>query len=148
MGVSELRYSVDAASIAGGPSDHLKITQRVLPVVPVSTYQATLLRWEKPIAEPVALPADALAGQGDVQVSLSPSLSAGLDGVREWMRAYPYTCMEQRVSRAVALGDPVLWNGIATDLPQYLDGDGLLKFFPDNARGQRRPDLVRFFDRA
>ena len=78
----------------------------MLPVVPVRTYQATLLRWEKPIAEPVALPADALAGQGDVQVSLSPSLSAGLDGVREWMRAYPYTCMEQRVSRAVALGDP------------------------------------------
>ncbi len=135
MGVSELRYSVDAASIAGGPSDHLKITQRVLPVVPVRTYQATLLRWEKPIAEPVALPADALAGQGDVQVSLSPSLSAGLDGVREWMRAYPYTCMEQRVSRAVALGDPVLWNSIATDLPQYLDGDGLLKFFPEMREG-------------
>ena len=131
MGVGELRYRVDATSIAGGPSDHLKITQRVLPVVPVRTYQATLMRWEKPIAEPVALPADALAGQGDVQVALSPSLSAGLDGVRDWMRAYPYTCLEQRVSRAVALGDPSMWNSIAADLPQYLDADGLLKFFPE-----------------
>ena len=130
MGPSELRYRVDATSIAGGPSDHLKITQRVLPVVPVRTYQATLMRWERPIAEPFALPADALAGQGDVQVALSPSLTAGLDGVRDWMRAYPYTCLEQRVSRAVALGDPVIWNSIAADLPQYLDADGLLKFFP------------------
>ena len=134
-GVGELRYRVDAASIAGGPSDRLKITQRVLPVTPVRTYQATLMRWEKPIAEPVTLPADALAGQGDVQVSLSPSLSAGLDGVREWMHDYPYTCMEQRVSRAIALGDPVLWNGIGNDLPQYLDSDGLLKFFPDMREG-------------
>jgi len=88
------------------------------------------MRWERPIAEPFALPADALAGQGDVQVALSPSLTAGLDGVRDWMRAYPYTCLEQRVSRAVALGDPVIWNSIAADLPQYLDADGLLKFFP------------------
>src|SRR5207245_6967772 len=69
--------------------------------------------------------------QGDVQVALSPSLSAGLDGVRCWMRAYAYTCLEQWVSRAVALGDPLMWNTIAADLPQYLDGDGLLKFFPE-----------------
>jgi uncharacterized protein YfaS (alpha-2-macroglobulin family) len=135
MGVSELRYRVDAASIAGQPSDHLMITQRVLPVVPIRTYQATLMRWEKPIAEPVAMPADALAGQGDVQVALSPSLSAGLDGVRDWMRVYPYTCMEQRVSRAVALGDPLMWDSITRDLPQYLDGDGLVKFFPDMRDG-------------
>jgi alpha-2-macroglobulin len=134
-GVSELRYHVEATSGTGGPSDHLKITQRVLPVVPVRTYQATLMRWEKPIAEPVALPADALAGRGDVQVALSPSLSAGLGGVREWMRAYPYTCLEQRVSRAIALGDAAMWNGIAADLPQYLDGDGLLKFFPAMREG-------------
>ncbi len=134
-GVNELRYRVDATSIAGGPSDHLKITQRVLPVVPVRTYQATLMRWEKPIAEPVALPADALAGQGDVQVALSPSLTAGLEGVRDWMRVYPYTCLEQRVSRAVALGDPLTWNSIAADLPQYLDGEGLLKFFPEMRDG-------------
>jgi len=138
MGVSELRYRVDAA-VGGGasnqPSDHLAITQRVLPVVPVKTYQATLMRWERPIAEPVALPADALAGQGGVQVSLSPSLSAGLDGVRQWMRAYPYGCLEQRVSRAVALGDPLMWNSLATDLPQYIDADGLLKFFPEMREG-------------
>jgi uncharacterized protein YfaS (alpha-2-macroglobulin family) len=140
--VSELRYRVDAA-VAAMPSnqasrrqsDHLAITQRVLPVAPVKTYQATLMRWETPIAEPVAMPAGALKGQGDVQVSLSPTLSAGLDGVRQWMSAYPYSCLEQRVSRAVALGDPLMWNSIAADLPQYLDADGLLKFFPEMREG-------------
>ncbi len=142
MGVSELRYRVDAAVAATPsnqaskqPSDHLAITQRVLPVVPVKTYQATLMRWEKPIAEPVAMPADALAGQGDVQVSLSPSLSAGLDGVRQWMRAYPYYVPgAARIARSRARR-PAMWNSIAADLPQYLDADGLLKFFPEMRDG-------------
>ena len=142
IGVSELRYRVDAvvASMPSNqtskrPSDHLAITQRVLPAVAVRTYQATLMRWEKPLAEPVAMPAGALSGQGGLQVSLSPSLGAGLDGVRQWMSAYPYSCLEQRVSRAVALGDAAMWNSIAADLPQYLDSDGLLKFFPEMRDG-------------
>jgi hypothetical protein len=67
---------------------------------------------------------------GGVQVSLSPSLAAGLDGVRDWMRQYPYGCLEQRVSVAVALGDPKLWSAIIADLPSYTDSDGLLKYFP------------------
>ncbi len=46
------------------------------------------------------------------------------------MRAYPYVCLEQRVSRAVALKDPELWKGIVADLPSYTDSDGLLKYFP------------------
>lgn len=135
MAVAELKYHVDATTVAGGPSDHLLITQRVLPAVPVRTYQATLLRWEKPIAQPIARPADALPDAGGVAVTLSPSLVAGLDGVREWMRDYPYSCLEQRVSRAVALRDPKLWQGVVADLPSYTDSDGLLKYFPSMDQG-------------
>ena len=133
-GVDELKYHVDA-SVAHGPQDHLLIAQRVIPTVPVRTFQATLLRLEKPVSQPVARPADALAGVGGVQVALSPSLAAGLDGVRDWMRQYPYVCLEQRVSRAVALGDPKLWAGIVADLPSYIDSDGLLKYFPGMTNG-------------
>ena len=132
--VQELKYHVDA-SVEHGPSDHLLITQRVIPAVPVRALQATLVRLEKPVVQPVALPADALAGEGGVQVSLSPSLGAGLAGVRDWMRQYPYGCLEQRVSVAVALGDPKLWNAIVADLPSYTDSDGLLKYFPVMANG-------------
>ena len=127
--VRELKYHVDA-SVEHGPSDHLLITQRVIPAVPVRALQATLLQLDKPIVQPVARPTDALAGVGGVQVSLSPSLAAGLDGVRDWMRQYPYGCLEQRVSVAVALGDPKLWSAIIADLPSYTDSDGLLKYFP------------------
>ena len=132
--VRELKYHVDA-SVEHGPSDHLLITQRVVPAVPVRALQATLLQLDKPIVQPVARPADALAGVGGVQVSLSPSLAAGLDGVRDWMRQYPYGCLEQRVSVAVALGDPKLWSAIIADLPSYTDSDGLLKYFPILDRG-------------
>ncbi len=130
----ELKYHVDA-NVEHGPSDHLLITQRVIPAVPVRTLQATLLRLEKPVSQPVAFPAGALAGEGGVEVSLSPSLAAGLGGVRDWMRAYPYGCLEQRVSVAVALGDPKLWSAIIADLASYTDSDGLLKYFPAMTNG-------------
>jgi len=135
MGVAQLKYHVEAITAAGGPSDHLLITQRVLPAVPVRTYQATLIRWEKPITQPIARPADAIPGAGGVALTLSRSLVAGLDGVRQWMRDYPYSCLEQRVSRAVALRDPKLWQGIVADLPSYTDPDGLLKYFPSQELG-------------
>ncbi len=132
---AELKYHVDATTVAGGPSDHLLITQRVLKAVAVRTYQATLMRWEKPIEQPVAQPADALPGEGGIAITLSSSLTAGLDGVRQWMLDYPFSCLEQRTSRAVALRDPKLWAGIAADLPSYTDSDGLLKYFPSMDQG-------------
>ncbi len=135
LAARELKYHIDATTVAGGPSDHLLIAQRVVKAVPVRTYQATLLRWEHPIEQPVARPADAIPGEGGVAVTLSPSLTAGLDGVRQWMRDYPYICMEQRVSRAVALKDPKLWSAVIADLPSYTDSDGLLKYFPSMDQG-------------
>lgn len=126
---SALKYHVDAV-VPRGASDHLAISQQIIPAVAVRTWQATLVQLDKPVSQPVAIPSDALAGQGGVAVRLSPSLTAGLGGIEAWMRAYPYVCMEQRVSRAVALKDPELWKGIVTDLPSYTDSDGLLKYFP------------------
>ncbi len=124
-----LKYRVDAV-VPSGPSDHLAISQQIIAAVPVRTWQATLVQIDKPVSQPVAIPADAIAGQGGVAVRLSPSLTAGLGGIEAWMRAYPYVCLEQRVSRAVALKDPAMWAGIVADLQSYTDADGLLKYFP------------------
>jgi uncharacterized protein YfaS (alpha-2-macroglobulin family) len=129
VGVDALKYRVDAM-VPSGPQDHLLISQKIMPAVPVRTWQATLVQLRNSALEVVKSPADALPDRGGVEVILSPSLTAGLGAVREWMRAYPYICMEQRVSRAVALGDRALWKGIVTDLPSYTDSDGLLKYFP------------------
>jgi uncharacterized protein YfaS (alpha-2-macroglobulin family) len=77
-----------------------------------------------------AIPADAVPGRGGVRVTLKPSLAGQLAGVKEYMRWYPYTCLEQRVSRSIALRDEQQWRALMNDLPSYLDGDGLAKFWP------------------
>jgi hypothetical protein len=55
--------------------------------------------------------------------------------MRDWMRRYPDSCLEQQISRAVALRDHGQWQQIAAILPSHLDPDGLLKYFPTMAQG-------------
>jgi hypothetical protein len=133
MSSGDLTYHVDA--VAHDASDHLQVTQRVLPAVPVRTYQATLMRVDQPLEIPVATPSGAIANVGGIVVGLRPSLVAGLEAVRSWMRDYPYICLEQRFSRVVALHDAKLWSGVVAELPSYVDSDGLLKYFPRMQEG-------------
>jgi hypothetical protein len=133
-GVPALRYEV-VAEESGGASDRVRVSQQVRPAVPVRIIQATLARWEQPMVQPVERPADALPGQGGLRAVLAPRLTAGLAGVRDWMSRYPYTCLEQEVSRAVALRDQSRWNALAATLPASLDRDGLLKYFPGMDEG-------------
>jgi uncharacterized protein YfaS (alpha-2-macroglobulin family) len=129
LGVASLRYEVEAKS-ADGSSDRMAVVQKVVPAIPVRTFQATLLQVEQEVRMDVERPKDALPGRGGVQVSLRPSLVDGLAGVTEYMKDYPYSCLEQDVSRAVALRDEAQWNKIMGLLPLYLDSDGLAKYFP------------------
>ncbi|MFX7981115.1 hypothetical protein ABTK42_19990, partial [Acinetobacter baumannii] len=55
-----------------------------------------------------------------------------LEGVRDFMRRYPYDCFEQRLSRAVALGDTGAWSALAGALPTYQAPDGLLRYWPSD----------------
>jgi hypothetical protein len=73
--------------------------------------------------------------RGGVRVDFRPSLAAGMDGVEDRMRAYPYTCLEQEVSRAVSLGDRGRWDALMASLPTYIDEDGLLRYFPSIVLG-------------
>ena len=135
-GVADLRYTVSAQA-DGGISDRMAITQRVTPAVPDRVLQGTLVQVapDAPYRETVAAPAGAIAGRGGIDARLAPSIASGLDGVRDMMTAYPYSCLEQRVSRAVALDDPALWSAVIAALPSYLDDAGLLKFFPSMREG-------------
>jgi len=136
--VTALQWTVNA-SAAGAEaevaSDRVRVVQRVVPSVPVRTLQATLGRIEGSHELPVALPADALPGRGEVRVGLRARLADDLSGVQEYMERYPYTCLEQRASRAVALRDEALWKAVAAALPAYLDADGLVKYFPGMTQG-------------
>jgi hypothetical protein len=51
------------------------------------------------------------------------------------MGRYPYTCLEQKVSKALALQDRGMWKDLMAEVPAYLDGDGLAKYFPLMMRG-------------
>jgi len=110
--------------------DHLKTVQKIIAAVPVRTLQATLLQLEAPQSINVKLPEGAIPGRGGVKVTFRKKLGDGLDGVTEYMSRYPYTCLEQLASQAVALRDRARWDALMKRLPTYLDRDGLVKYFP------------------
>lgn len=125
-----LDWKVSVKEAQGRASDTIKISQKVIEATPVRTYAATITQIDKSYRLTVEKPADALNGRGGVQTSLKPKLAQGLDGVREYMKRYPYTCLEQKISMAVALRDETLWKENMARLPAHLDESGLARFFP------------------
>ncbi len=134
IGVERLSYEVGARE-KGGVSDRTKVVQMVIPAVPVRTFQATITQVDKEFRLSVKRPGDAIPGRGSVNILLRPTLADALVGITEYMKGYPYTCLEQKISQAVALGDEGRWKEVMAALPAYLDSDGLAKFFPQMERG-------------
>jgi uncharacterized protein YfaS (alpha-2-macroglobulin family) len=130
IGVGKLGWEVEVKERGALGKDLIKVQQRVVPAIPTSTFQATIVQVAGDYRLSVERPQDALPGRGGVRVTLRPRLSEGLNGVVEYMRGYPYTCMEQKVSIAVALRDVGLWKRSMVELPSHLDADGLVKYFP------------------
>ncbi|VTU27565.1 hypothetical protein SRS16CHR_04087 [Variovorax sp. SRS16] len=123
-------WEIEAHDTLGGARDALKVRQRIVPAVPLTVQQATLVQLEGPFTLDVAPPADALPGRGGLKLSLQPRLAEGLTGVRDWFANYPYICLEQKTSKSVGLRDGKAWQQVVAQLPSYLDGDGLASYFP------------------
>jgi uncharacterized protein YfaS (alpha-2-macroglobulin family) len=131
--VGQLEWTVSAEG--GGAKDRMKVQQAVKEALPVRVMQATLMQLDKSVVLPIAPPVGAVAdarGQlrGGVDVTLRATLADGLQGVRDYFQRYPWSCIEQRASVAVGLRDVAAWRTIATQLPLYLDDDGLANYFP------------------
>ncbi|MEM4989181.1 MG2 domain-containing protein [Collimonas sp. H4R21] len=137
--VSQLAWEINAQE-QDGPKvkDSIKFTQRVVPAVPVTVQQATLFQLDKPFSMAVAPPADGLPGRGGLAISLAPSLASGSDGLRRYFVNYPFSCLEQKTSRAIGLRDDAMWQKVLNDLPTYLDSDGLAYYYPPNEGNARR----------
>ncbi|WP_404992193.1 alpha-2-macroglobulin family protein [Cupriavidus pauculus] len=125
----------------GDASDKLKVSQQIVPAVPVTVQQAMLAQLVPNMSVPVQAPAGALADpsgklRGGMQVSLQSSLAGGMPGVREWFRNYPFSCLEQRTSKSLGLGDAAAWDALMAQLPSYLDSNGLASYFPLRSDGE------------
>lgn len=126
-----LRWQVRARAEGQPAADAISVTQQIEPLVPIETWAATLTRvGAAPLL--LAAPAGALPGRGGVTVRLEDTLAPPLAGVRDYMAAYPYDCLEQQLSRIVALGDGPGWARLAAALPTYQAPDGLLRFWPSD----------------
>ncbi len=132
-------WEIEARDTVSGARDSLKARQRIIPAVPLTVQQATLVQVDGSFTLAVNPPADALPGRGGLKMSLQPKLAEGLDGVRDWWANYPFACLEQKTSKAVGLRDARLWQTLLAQLPGYLDRDGLANYFPprdgDASRG-------------
>lgn len=130
-----IEWELAATEKGGGAADRIRIAQRLDAAVPMTVQQGTLAQLGPALSLPVQAPDGALrdiagVARGGVQVALQPSLASGLPGVREWFLRYPYTCLEQRASKAVGMGDGGAWQALMAQLPSYLDDDGLVAYFP------------------
>jgi uncharacterized protein YfaS (alpha-2-macroglobulin family) len=131
-GSAALQWDVKAVAVGAnqaGAADSLRVRQQVAVAVPVRTLQATLLQLDGEQSMTIEQPKDALPGRGGIRTTLRARLGGELPGVHDYMTAYPYTCFEQRTSRAVALRDKPMWEATVATLPSHLDGDGLVKYF-------------------
>ena len=133
-GIETLTYTLEAR-VAGKTVDRVTLPQRVLAPVVERVYGATFRQVAPVVEVPVAPPPGAMPGRGGLVVGLAARLGDGLAGVKEVMQRYPYTCLEQRVSQAVALADAQLWSTTMAILPTYVDGEGNLKFFVTENQG-------------
>ena len=136
-------WEIEAKDTLGGARDALKVRQRIIPSVPLTVQQATLVQVDGPFTLDVAPPADALPGRGGLKLSLQPKLAEGLPGVRDWFANYPFICLEQKTSKSVGLRDAKMWQGVLATLPTYLDGDGLANYFPPrDGEANRGSDIL------
>ena len=110
--------------------DALKSRQRIIPAVPLTVQQATLVQVDGSFTLDVNPPADSIPGRGGLKMALQPKLAEGMPGVRDWFALYPFICLEQKTSKAVGLRDGALWQSVVGQIPSYLDADGLANYFP------------------
>ncbi|MEM7181005.1 MAG: MG2 domain-containing protein [Spirochaetota bacterium] len=135
-----LSYHLTASS--GRIRDGIRIQQKVVPFMKASVQQATLFQLENKKQMWVNFPKGAIRGKGGINIIYRPSLISGVKGVDEYMSNYPYSCMEQMVSKNIVSKNKRTWKQLMAKLPAYLDSDGLLKYFPTSSYGS--PTLTSY----
>ncbi|TGK13804.1 peptidase inhibitor [Leptospira fletcheri] len=131
-GVREISY--EFSTVSSSFSDSLKVKQKVESAVPLTVLQANFYQLNPSVTVPLEEPKEAEPNRSKVELSFQSSMAAApISGIEAYMERYPYTCLEQKVSKAVSLGEFDSWKETMRLLPKYMDSDGLLKFFPGSS---------------
>lgn len=142
IGFKSVSFELRAHDTLSKAADAAIAKVKVEEAVPDRVLQATLFQLDRSNQISVRQPADSIPNKGSLNVTAKASLVHGLTGVRSYMGDYPYTCLEQKVSKAITLEDQALLSKAVTDFPSYMDGQGFLKFFPVSICGS--PQLTRY----
>ena len=130
----QLEYELSVRS-EGKEIDRLKIAPKVFSPFPNETYQTWIFRSSDEKSISVSPLEDSIPGSTKLFGDVKPSITGGVSSLKEYMKNYAYTCLEQQITKAVTLKNQDTWNAIMNELPTYQDPEGLLKFFPTSNIG-------------
>ena len=82
---------------------------------------------------PIRAPEGAIAGRTQLEIQMSSRLTdTALAGVSDYMVHYPYSCFEQRLSKAITLSDQKAMDQLLVEAPNYTDSNGMIRYFPSD----------------
>jgi uncharacterized protein YfaS (alpha-2-macroglobulin family) len=128
----DFQVQISVKDSYSGAQDQVSFPVKVDPLVATQVYQTLLfeLNDKQPYVLPIQQPQDAIRGEGGVSFELGASMVDRLPTVVEYMRNYPYACLEQKMSKATALSQTEQIKQIVSSLPTYMSPNGMLNFFP------------------
>lgn len=115
--------------------DAIKTVQKVTKSIPIRVLQGTLSQIDNEYNLLLAAPKDAIQGDSSLEINLSSSIIGSADGIKKYMKDYPYSCMEQKVSKAIVSENAEERSSLNSEIGNYLDSDGLVKYFPSSIFG-------------
>lgn len=135
----ELTWKLSAIAKNSKNNDVLIVKQKVTPVLLQSTYSILSQSLEDSAAPVTALvkpPVGSKPGKGEIVFSLSTNVASDPAGVRNFMKNYPFYCLEQRTSKAISLQDKALWEIISNSINQYITTTGLVTYYPNQRNNE------------
>lgn len=129
-GANSLEWTVNISETQGR-NDAIRIRQSVEPALSTVHFLASGFELKGARTLPLDMVENAAPGRSDVLVSINPQLGSSSATIREYMRNYPFACLEQRTSKAVSLRDKGLWAIIADGIERYIAASGLVNYYPD-----------------
>lgn len=144
QGIDKQEWLLEVKTKDGKTKDTIKVIQKVNSLYPIKIVHKEILPLDKPISLSIERPLSAIGGTTSIEARFDKTITSSLDELYSMMKDYPYTCLEQRVSKAVVLNDKSLWQSIINELPSYMDDSGLLRFFPSPSQNKGNDALTSY----